>query len=129
MSGMVLSSTIRANDIRHNAGVEKLIGDYLEQNTISRNARLALLKHYSLASIRDNSYQDKLVSACWEHFSDYSTRVVCFRDLHPYLPHLETSKQKELLEMTASTARGYKTRVNESEVSICTLAGRRVCSS
>lgn len=127
MSGMVHHSTVRANDIRHNAGVERLIGDYLEQNIISRNARLALLKHYSLASIQDKSYLDKLVSACWKHFSDYSTRVACFRDLHPYLPYLETSKQEELLRLTANTARGYRTRVNESEVSICTLARRQVC--
>ena len=104
-----------------------MIEDYLKQNTISRNARLALIKYYSLVSIWDKSYQDRLVSACREHFSDYSSRVVCFRDLYPYLPRLERSKQEELLKLTAGIARGNKTKVNESEVSIDTLSRSLGC--
>ncbi len=114
------SGTARANDTRHTTGLEIMIEEYLKQNTVSRNARLALIKHYSLASIADSKYQEKLLSACQEHFSDYSSRVVCFRNLHPHLPSLERSKQEELLRVAASTARGYKTRVNESEVSVGT---------
>lgn len=124
----MLDGTVRgANNFRHTAGLDIVIEEYRKQNTTSRNARLALLKHYSLASILDKSYQDKLISACSEHFSDYSSRVVCFRDLHPYLSSLDKSNQEKLLRLAASTARDSKTQVNDSEVGITTSFTRRIC--
>jgi len=124
---MVSDGTARADDFRHTAGLDIMIEEYLKQNTTSRNVRLALIKHYSLASISDKSYQDKIFSACCEHFSDYSSRVVCFRNLHPYLSSLDRSNKEKLLRLAASTARDSKTQVNDSEVGIATSLTRRIC--
>lgn len=78
---------------------------YIKPLTISRNARLALLKFYSLNASRDDAVQDKLLSACQGYFSDYSQKVVCFRDLQPYIACLKMSNQEELLKFAAQHCR------------------------
>ena len=116
----------KANDTRHRAGLEIMLEDYLKQDTVSRNARLALLRWHSQLVKQDKDCQDKFLSVCSEYFSDHCSRVVCFRDLHPYLKHLERSKQEELCRLAANTARGNMARANESEVGIDDLFCRGI---
>lgn len=84
---------------------ENLILSYIKPINISRNARLALLKFYSLNVSRDSAAQDDLLSACQDYFRDYSEKSVCFRDLQSYVVCLERPKQTVFLKAIAQHCR------------------------
>lgn len=76
---------------------ETLIESYIYPKTLSRNARIALLKFLSFNASQDADVQDKLLSACHHYFLDYSDKAICFFDLQPYISCLERGTQEELL--------------------------------
>lgn len=102
---------------------ETLIDSYIHPKTISRNARLALLRLYAETSlIEDDSLQnehmqDELFSACFEYFSDYSMKSVCFHDLRPYVYCLSAHRQEKFLRHIAQNCRSHIPRSQDSDVS------------
>ena len=82
----------------------------------SRNARIARLNIYASWSHQSDDIQRKLLSACREHFVDFSTKDVCFNDLYPYVPYLKQQHQAELLEAASEHARGLRPGPNDAEV-------------
>ncbi len=85
----------------------------------SRNAQLALLKFYSSDLDEDMHYQKRLLTACSKHFKKYSSRLVCFYDLNPYVKCFDRLIQGELLQLSAQEARGIKPPRDEPEVCDC----------
>lgn len=82
----------------------------------SRNAQLALLKFYSSDLDEDMQHQRRLLTACSKHFKKYSSRLVCFYDLNPYVKCLDRSIQSELLQVLALEVKGIKPPRDEPEV-------------
>lgn len=90
-----------ANNNRNLEISRKLIESYIEPRTLSRNARLALLRYCLIQTLENTQAQEKLFSACREYFMEYRTKIVCFRDLQPYVSRLERPLQEKLLGLVA----------------------------
>jgi hypothetical protein len=108
---------------------EHLIDSYIMPRTISRNARLALLRLYAeKASFNKDSTgndlnQGNLYSACFGYFSDYSMKTVCFHDLRPYVSSLTRKRQEQFLVLAAGDSRSRRPKPKAPEVSrSCTVA-------
>lgn len=80
---------------------EELIASYISSKSISRNARLALLKYHSSDSPEHGRTQEKLLSASLEYFLKYRSKVICFNDLQPYVLGLSKPLQERFLRLVA----------------------------
>ena len=82
----------------------------------SRNARLAMLKLYASGPTKGVDHRAKLLSACLKYFRDYSTKLICFHDLRPYIERLNNQQQLDFLKLSAGEARNLKPTPREPEV-------------
>lgn len=87
------------NDCRILHGTEQLLDFYLTPTTISRNARLAWVK------FRAENRQEDLLLACYGYFQEYGSKVICFRDLQPYIGCLKKPLQDRLIRLLAQNTR------------------------
>lgn len=85
---------------------EELIASYINSRSVSRNARLALLKYYSSDSPEHGRTQEKLLSASLEYFLKYRSKVICFNDLQPYVFGLSKPLQERFLRLVVEEAEG-----------------------
>ena len=90
---------------------------YIKSAKVSRNARLALVR-YSVATLDNEKAQEKLVSVCHEYFLQYSANPSCYRDLQPYLSHLNSRFQRELVKIVARYTQELALEEKASQVSI-----------
>ena len=91
-------------------------------SVFSRNARIARLKLYASYPIESADIKAKLSVASQEHFTDFSTKYVCFLDLSPYLPSLRAEHKVELVNFAAQHARSLTPGPNDPEVSLSRLS-------
>lgn len=91
----------KADSNRNAKQTEELIASYIKSKSVSRNARLALLKYYSSDSPEHGRSQEKLLSATLEYFSKYRSKVICFKDLQPYVLGLSKALQEKFLRLVA----------------------------
>ena len=110
-----------ANNSRNSENTKELIESYMKPRIVSRNARLALLRYYLIHTPDNAQIQEKLFSACREYFMDYCTKVICFRDLQPYVSRLEKSLQEKFLGIIARDIQGFVCSDKASEVRILSL--------
>lgn len=107
-----------ANSSRNLENTKELIESYMKPRTVSRNARLALLRYYLIHTPDNTQVQEKLLSACREYFMEYCTKVICFRDLQPYVSRLEKPLQEKFLGIIARDTQGFVCSDRASEVRI-----------
>lgn len=99
------------------------MGSFIRPKTLSRNARLALVKFYAdKVPIADGSseyesVQENLFSACSAYFSDYSMKTTCFHDLRPYVSFLSRSRQEKFLIFIADVCRSNRPKSEDPDVS------------
>lgn len=108
----------KANTSRNSKVTRELIDYYFKPRTVSRNARLALLRYYLIESVKNAQVQDKLLSACREYFIDYCPKVICFRDLQPYVSRLDKPLQEKFLGLVARDTKGLVCGDRDSQVRI-----------
>ena len=96
----------KADNNRNAKQTEELIASYIKSRSVSRNARLALLKYYSSDSPEHGTTQEKLLSASLEYFSKYRSKVICFKDLQPYVLGLSKPLQEKFLRLVAEETEG-----------------------
>lgn len=108
----------KANNSRNSRITRELIDYYIKPRTLSRNARLALLRYYLIESVKNAQVQDELLSACREYFIDYRTKVICFRDLQPYVSRLDKPLQEKLLGLVARDTKGLVCSDRDPQVRI-----------
>ena len=92
---------------------ETYVGVFL--NT-SRNARITRLKMYATWRPESKILQEKLLSACQEHFVHFSSKDACFSDLFPAVAHLRAEHQAKLLDAVSKLARSLRPRPNHHKV-------------
>lgn len=108
---------------------ETLIDSYIHPDTISRNARLASLKFYAEMSVMENDslrseyVQEDLFNACFDYFSNYSMKSVCFHDLRPHVSCLSRHRQEKFLKHIARNCRSHRPKSKDSDVSRIYAAG------
>ena len=100
---------------------ESLIQSYLLMSSADkpRNARLALVKYYSMEPISTahEIHQDTMLKTICEYFQDYSTRLACFHDLQPYLMPLKPEQRESFLIQIATYVESIKPNMESSEAS------------
>lgn len=97
----LLSATDMINTSENSEVTKQLIKSYNKPRTISRNARLALLRYFSTQILKNAQAQEELLSACREYFMEYCAKVICFRDLQPYVLRLEKPLREKFLGLVA----------------------------
>lgn len=124
----IVNSFVRLSVSRIATLTEDLIDSYITPKTISRNARLALLKFYAEKTSGQNDssvheyVEENLFSACFGYFSDYSTKAVCFHDLRPYVSRLSRRCQEQFLILIARDCRSRRPRPKDPDVSCPCMA-------
>ena len=96
------------------------MNDFQARNTNSRNAYLALIKFYILEISAGRGDEGHLVTAFRGYLLNFSCKVICFQDIHHYLPYLTTQRHIELLRFAAQVSWDERPRSCSSEVSIPT---------
>ena len=119
-----LYSALRAKQARILGATKSIINDFQAENINSRNAYLALIKLYILETSAGRGDQNQLVIAFQEYLLNFSCKVICFQDIHHYLPYLTTQRHIELLEFAGQVSWDERPRSCSSEVSISTRLER-----
>ena len=107
---------ILTDAVRNNTATEDIVRSYSSQAKVSRNAHLAMLRFYSQECATDSEKQERLFESCENHFRDYSAKYICFRDLAPYVGHLDSSRKARLLITTNACAKSVSPKGDASEV-------------
>lgn len=108
----------KANNTRNSEVTKQLIKSYNKPRTISRNARLALLRYFSTQILKNAQAQEELLSACREYFMEYCAKVICFRDLQPYVLRLEKPLREKFLGLVARDTKSLVCSGRASQVRI-----------
>ena len=111
----------KANSSRNSKITKELIESYIKPRTVSRNARMALLQYYSIQTRKDAQFQNELLSACRLYFVDYCAKVICFRDLQPYVIQLDKPLQEKLLGLVARDTKNLMCTDRASQVRFLSL--------
>ena len=114
-----------ANHFRILQDTEAFISDFQAENTNSRNAHLALIKFYVIETSAERGDQEKLMVACWEYLLNFSCKVICFQDIHQYLPYLTPQNQRKLTKLAAEIS--YDQRPKPSSLEVSTPPTVRPC--
>lgn len=101
----------KADSNRNAKQTEELIASHIKSRSVSRNAQLALLKYCS-DSPEHGTTQEKLLSALLEYFSKYRTKVICFKDIQPYVLGLSKPLQEKFLRLVAEEAESLNQEKN-----------------
>lgn len=101
ITSICLSEGWKADSNSNSKLTEELIVSYISSKSISRNARLALLKYHFSDSPEHGRTQEKLLSASLEYFLKYHSKVICFNDLQPYVLGLSKPLQERFLRLVA----------------------------
>ena len=109
---------LRANQVRILGVTESFINDFQAANNHSRNAYLALVKFYIGETSAGQGDQGHMVAAFRGYLLNFSHKVICFQDIHHYLPYLTTQRHIELLTFAAQVSWDERPRSRDSEVSI-----------
>lgn len=111
------------------AHTEKVVTAFSKKVPYSRNARTALLKFYSLESAAEVHGKMKLLDACCEYYTTYSTKGTCFQDLRPYVACLDKQNQEEFLSHTSLRPTVFDTAVSGPKpISRCLLNSQKTQS-
>ena len=111
---------LRANQVRILGATESFIKDFQAANNHSRNAYLALVKFYISETSAGRGNQGHMVAAFRGYLLNFSHKVICYQDIHHYLPYLTTQRYIELLTFVAQVSWDERPRSRDSEVSILT---------
>ena len=111
---------LRANTVRILGATESFIKDFQAENVNSRNAHLALIKYYIDETSAGRGDQVHMVTAIRGYLLNFSHKVICFQDIHHYLPYLTTERYIEVLEYVAQVSWDKRPRSRDSEVGIPT---------
>lgn len=76
-------------------------------------------------SLRKEFVQEDLFRTCFEYFSNYSMKSVCFHDLRPYISCLSKDCQEKFLKQIARNCRSQRPKSKDSDVSCLYAAGLR----
>ena len=111
---------LRANQVRILGATESFIKDFQAENLNSRNAHLALIKFYIGETSAGRGDQGHMVTAFRGYLLNFSHKVICFQDIHHYLPYLTTQRHIELLKFAAQASWDERPSSRDSEVSVPT---------
>lgn len=113
-------TVLRSNQVRILGATESFINDFQAENINSRNAYLALIRFYIGETRAGRGDQGHMATAFRGYLLNFSHKVICFQDIHHYLPYLTTQRHIELLEFVAQVSWDERPRSRDSEVSIST---------
>ena len=111
---------LRANQVRILGATESFINDFQAANNHSRNAYLALVNFYIGETSAGRGDQGHMVAAFRGYLLNFSHKIICFQDIHHYLPYLTTRRHAEILTFVAQVSWDERPRSRDSEASIPT---------